>query len=151
MTAPVRKRTRARELAVQALYQLDVHQRIAGGPTEAARNEAAAFIDSDATDSEVRQFALELVAGAIESRDQVDAVLSSVVSNWKLDRIAATDRAILRLAAYEILARTDIPPKAAINEAINLAKKFSTAQSGAFVNGVLDKILELRGSQVKSD
>jgi N utilization substance protein B len=140
MMKPPRKRTRAREIAVQALYQHDALQRIG----EPSADEISRFIAREASDPEIREFAQELVRGACESLADIDALLAGVVEHWKVERIAAMDRAILRLAAFELNARPDVPPKVSINEAINLAKKFSTAQSGAFVNGVLDKLLEIQ-------
>ncbi len=138
---PTRKRTRAREIAVQALYQIDALRRI---DRHEDPGEIRRFIDAEASDPEVREFAQGLVAGASESIAEIDGLLERVVDNWKIDRIAAMDLAILRLAAYELHARTDVPPKVSINEAIELAKRFSTAQSGAFVNGILDKLLRMR-------
>jgi transcription antitermination factor NusB len=139
-----RKRTRAREIAVQALYQHDAINRIGGDP--AAVEDIGRFIDGESDDPDVRDFARSLVRGTREALVDIDALLASVVENWKVERIAAMDRAILRLSAYEIHARPDVPPKVSINEAIDLAKKYSTGQSGAFVNGVLDRLLKLKGS-----
>lgn len=136
-----RKRTRAREIAIKALYQHDALRRAAGGED---LHEIAHFIDGQADDPEVREFAHQLVDGTRKAWSEIDALLAEVVEHWKVERIAAMDRAILRLAAYELNSRPDVPPKVSINEAIELAKKYSTAQSGAFVNGVLDKLLQLR-------
>jgi transcription antitermination factor NusB len=144
---PTRKRTQAREVAVQALYQFDALRRIGGGGLpggEKAIEEVERFIDRHSPDPEVRAFARELTQGACERLDEIDALLAQVVDNWKVERIAAMDRAILRLAAYELSERRDIPPKVSINEAIEIAKRYSTAQSGGFVNGVLDKLLQMR-------
>jgi len=157
----VRKRTRAREIAIQALYQYDAQRRIgaesasggAGAAADAPRTEGAPalawgeiekFIGGESQDPEVLAFARELVAGTLDSVEEIDVQLAGVVENWRVERIAAMDRAILRLATYEINARQDVPPKVSINEAIDLAKKYSTAQSGSFVNGVLDRLLQLR-------
>jgi len=158
----VRKRTRAREIAIQALYQYDAQRRIGGesgsggagaaapdapppeGSTALAWGEIERFIGGESQDPEVLGFARELVAGTLDSVEEIDVQLAGVVENWRVERIAAMDRAILRLATYEINARPDVPPKVSINEAIDLAKKYSTAQSGSFVNGVLDRLLQLR-------
>ncbi len=126
---------------MQALYQHDAMQRIGGA---SAQDEIDRFIDREAPTAEVREFAHRLVKGARESQEGIDALLASVVENWKVERIAAMDRAILRLATFELLASPDVPPKVAINEAIDLAKKYSTAHSGGFVNGVLDRLLKLK-------
>ncbi len=143
-----RKRTRAREIAVQALYQCDALRKI---DPESSTEEIDRFIEIEAKDSEVREFARELVKGTREALEEIDNLLASVVENWRVERIAAMDRAILRLAAFELSARPDVPPKVSINEAIDLAKKFSTAQSGAFVNGILDRLLQLKkeGKEVR--
>jgi len=145
---PTRKRTQAREVAVQALYQFDALRRISGaapgGGGERSFEEVERFIDRHSSDPEVRAFARELTRGACERIEEIDGLLAQVVSNWRVERIAAMDRAILRLAAYELSSRQDIPPKVSINEAIEIAKRYSTAQSGGFVNGVLDKLLQMR-------
>ncbi len=88
----------------------------------------------------MRLFADPLIRGAIEHRAEIDAVIARHVRNWSLDRMAAVDRNVLRLAVYEMLHREDIPPVVSINEAVDIAKKFSTHDSGKFVNGILDKV-----------
>ena len=130
---PVRKRTRARELALQVLYVFD--QRGA----EIA-DEIDQIVDRGDPDGQVRAFARNVVKGTIENRDGIDKQITDVAENWNLHRMAVVDRNVLRLACYEILFLDDIPPKVSINEAIELAKKFSTIESGRFVNGILDKI-----------
>jgi len=88
----------------------------------------------------MRLFAEPLIRGALEHREETDAVIKKHAINWELHRIAAVDRNILRLAIYEMLHRDDIPPIVSINEAVDIAKKFSTQDSGKFVNGILDKV-----------
>src|SRR5947207_74318 len=88
----------------------------------------------------VRLFAEPLIQGTLEHRDELDAIIKKHAINWELHRIAAVDRNILRLAIYEMLYRDDIPPIVSINEAVDIAKKFSTLDSGKFVNGILDKV-----------
>lgn len=129
----LRRRTRARELALQMLYQLDLR----GSEVEA---EVDLFLEENDAEPAVRQFAAELLRGAWERRAALDECIRVVAQNWNLNRMAAIDRNILRLGTFELLHRPDIPAKVSINEAIDLAKKYSTAESGAFVNGVLDKI-----------
>ena len=85
-------------------------------------------------------FADPLIRGTLEHRDEADDVIKKHAKNWELHRIAAVDRNILRLAIYEMLHRDDIPPVVSINEAVDIAKKFSTQDSGKFVNGILDKV-----------
>jgi N utilization substance protein B len=88
----------------------------------------------------VRAFADPLICGVVEHRQEVDALISKYAKNWALNRIAAVDRNVLRLAIYEMLHREDIPPIVSINEAVDIAKKFSTTESGKFVNGILDRV-----------
>ena len=88
----------------------------------------------------VRLFADPLIRGALQYRDESDELIKKHAKNWELHRIAAVDRNILRLAIYEMLHRDDIPPVVSINEAVDIAKKFSTQDSGKFVNGILDKV-----------
>jgi N utilization substance protein B len=137
MEKPVKSPTRrrlARELAVQFLYQFDV----SGGPLEEA---LPLFWETQPEVGEAgRKFAEELVHGVIEKRDPIDEKIAKCTDNWDLPRIAAVDRNILRLAIYEMLYRDDIPPVVSINEAVDIAKKFSTRESGAFVNGILDRL-----------
>lgn len=142
----MRKRTQARQIAFQALYQQDVNDRM---PTAspASVEDLEPFIQGATDDPEVRQYARTLVDGTIALRSQIDQRITDTAKNWRLGRIAPVDRSILRLALFELLSCADVPPKVAINEAIDLAKKFSTEQSGAFVNGILDRIYsEIRKS-----
>ena len=88
----------------------------------------------------MRLFAEPLIRGAIEHRAEADAHIVKHCKNWEIHRIAAVDRNIMRLAIYEMLHREDIPPVVSINEAVDIAKKFSTPDSGKFVNGILDKV-----------
>jgi N utilization substance protein B len=127
------KRRLARELAIQFLYQHDM----SGG---SLAEELPLFwtTQQDINDA-ARQFAEELIRGAVEHRDVINEKIEKYTQNWELQRIAAVDRNILRLAIYEMLFRDDIPPVVSINEAVDIAKKFSTPESGAFVNGILDR------------
>ncbi len=95
--------------------------------------------DKEAPD-DVRKFAEDLVRGTLNRLDDIDAMIEKVTENWLLKRMAAVDRNILRFAAYELLYRKDIPPAVTINEAIEIAKKFSSTESAPFINGVLDKL-----------
>jgi N utilization substance protein B len=134
------RRTRARERALQALYQIDV---AAEGIDEAL---AAFWKSFEPVEREVRELAEALVRGVAESRRAVDEAIEEASSNWRLDRMARVDRNVLRLAVYELL-RTDVPVKVVINEAIELGKKFGSESSGAFVNGVLDKVANGLGAE----
>lgn len=132
----MRKRTRARELALQFLYQLDV-----GG--EEAMNGLNDFLDEESSDADVKRFARTLVQGAWEDRERSDELIRKIAKNWDLHRMAAVDRNVLRLAVHELRMPEAAPPKVVINEAIELGKRFSTQHSGKFVNGILDKAKEM--------
>jgi N utilization substance protein B len=128
------RRRRARILALQLLYQMD----LTGDPLE----ESIELLWGDKDlDEEVRSFAEDLVRGVVAHRDRIDELIASGSEHWKLERMALVDRNILRLALYEILFRADIPVAVSINEAIEMAKHFSTEESGAFINGILDHIV----------
>jgi transcription antitermination factor NusB len=129
----MKKRTRARELALQFLYQLDLR-----GP-EILR-EAKAFFRAEEDDKSAREFAQQLVEGVAAHREEIDQVIRGVAQNWEIARMAVIDRNVMRMAAFELFHCPDVPPKVAINEAIELGKRFSTQNSGAFINGILDKI-----------
>lgn len=133
-----KKRSRAREVALQALYQYDLSGR--GQAPDAHPEDLQPFIADSSEDESTRSYARRLLNGTLSSLESIDARIARAVTNWKLERIAKVDRSVLRLALYEMLEEPDVPPKVAINEAIELAKKYSTEQSGAFVNGVLDRI-----------
>jgi transcription antitermination factor NusB len=130
----VKKRTRSRELALQFLYQLDLRG-------DELLPEAKEYIRGEERDAETAKFALRLVQGTFDHWDELDAAIQSVAQNWNISRMAVVDRNVLRLATYELLHCQDIPPKVAINEAIELGKRYSTQNSGAFINGILDKIM----------
>lgn len=152
------KRREARERAVQFLFQFDLNapenldaalaqfwdsQRTAAIAEEkgvATWGEPVELPPPTAEEAELRLFAEPLIRGAIEHRNALDEQIKKYAKNWELHRIAAVDRNILRLAIYEMLYREDIPPVVSINEAVDIAKKFSTEDSGKFVNGVLDKV-----------
>lgn len=126
-------RSRAREVAVQALFQEDLNPRD-------SQDQLAPFVEARLKDKGLREFATSLVLGVLRNQTELDAVLSEKADNWSLDRMAATDRAVLRLGAYEIR-YADTPGPVAINEAVDLAKRFGSANSSQFVNGILDKLL----------
>lgn len=129
----MRKRTKARECALQILYQIDITK-------DSPDNLLSAFWEDKKTESEVRDFATALVKGTVENMQKIDDIITKYASNWRLKRMAVVDRNVLRLSAYELLYREDIPPKVAINEAVDLAKKYGDIDSGKFVNGILDRI-----------
>jgi N utilization substance protein B len=127
------RRTRARERALQALYQIDV-------AADDLDDALARFWRSfEPVEAEVRETAEGLVRGVAAHRREVDEAIEGASTNWRLDRMAKVDRNVLRLAVHELL-HTDVPMKVVINEAIELGKKFGSESSGAFVNGVLDRV-----------
>jgi len=129
----VKKRSRGRELALQFLYQLDLRG-------DELLDELDGWLASEERDRETRAFARRLVEGTRAQLDQLNETIQGVAQNWDIARMAVVDRNVLRLAAYELLFCDDIPPKVAINEAIELGKRYSTQNSGAFINGILDKV-----------
>lgn len=130
-------RTRARETALQALYQLDT----AGG-SSAPEVLQGHF---EPLDAETRAFAEQLVGGVQAELDAIDAIIERTSTNWKLERMARVDRNILRLGVFELLRLPDVPVRVTLNEAVELGKKFGSEESGAFVNGILDKVAHAPG------
>jgi len=128
---------RARAAALQMLYQWEVG-RIA--PDEAVATYWPAHDPDDEVDEDVRAFANGLVRGAIERLAEIDARLSARAHNWRLERMAVLDRAVLRLAVYELLSAPGTPAKVVINEALELTRTYSGEEAVAFVNGVLDAV-----------
>ena len=126
-------RRRSREMAIQVLYQVDMAQ---SDLAEALR----LFCEHFKAPESIRDFASELARGAHEHREEVDSLIKGFSENWRLERMPAVDRNILRLAIYELLYRPDIPTKVSINEAVDLGKKYGSEDSGSFINGILDRI-----------
>ncbi|MDD5348290.1 MAG: transcription antitermination factor NusB [Candidatus Omnitrophica bacterium] len=131
----MRKRSQAREFALQILYQIDITRQEAD---DACGSFWLSF--DQQPDCEVQEFTRQLVKGVMECRHEIDAKIAQYAKNWELERMAVVDRNILRLGGFEIIHRSDIPPKVSINEAVELAKKYSDIQAAKFVNGILDKI-----------
>ena len=129
----MKKRTRSRELALQFLYQIDLL-----GPEKLS--DLTDFLREEGGDPETARYARVLIEGTVDSTSEIDAEIQHVAQNWQIERMAVIDRDVLRLAAFELLHCDEIPPKVAINEGIELGKRFSTQNSGAFINGILDKI-----------
>ena len=133
---PFDKRTRARELAVQVLFQLDVQ-----GADLLPRLYDDFLVEAE-QDEQIRTLALRWATGSWERLDECDKLIASSTIRWQFSRLSPVDKSILRLAVYQLKCCPDIPPKVVMNEAIELAKKFSTEKSGPFVNGVLDAVLK---------
>ncbi len=129
------KRTKARELAIQGLYQLEVQG-----------SDLLEFLDEFFTEAETDEFVRKLASDwtrqAWENKAQCDELIANSTIKWHFDRLSPVDKSILRLAVFQLKFCPDIPPKVVINEAIELAKKFSTDKSSAFVNGVLDAVFK---------
>jgi transcription antitermination factor NusB len=135
----LRKRTRGRELALQLLYMVDARG-------EEALDEIDDFLAREApNEEEAHAFARQLVQGTLAHKQEIDPVIAAATQNWNIRRMALVDRNILRMAVYEMLHVKDIPAKVSINEAIEMGKRFSTQQSGSFINGILDRIRRERG------
>ena len=128
------KRRKAREVALQLLYQLDVQSE--GNPEP----HLPEFWTRHPVDREAREFAEILIRGTKLHEPKIDEMISQYAQNWELDRMAVVDRNILRQGIFELLWMEDVPSKVAINEAIEVAKKFSTQESSRFINGILDRI-----------
>jgi N utilization substance protein B len=131
----MRSRSKSREYALQILYQVDIRRSDHHQIIEEFWNTQ----EPTPTD-EVRAFANELATGTIERLAEIDPLIASFADNWNLKRMAVIDRNILRLGVFELFHREDVPPKVCINEAIELAKRFGDAESGKFINGILDAI-----------
>ena len=129
----MRKRTRARELALIFLYRLDITK-------EKEAEALAAFWQEHRPQKPIKGFALQIIQGVLKNLGQIDKSISQYAQNWQLKRMAVIDRNIMRLASFELLFLEDIPPKVSINEAVELAKKYGDIESSKFVNGILDKI-----------
>jgi len=127
-------RRHARESALQTLYQLEM-----------SGKESPRLFDVEALSDlnpEVKEFASSLVDGVKGHLSEIDELISTHSTNWKISRMAAVDKNILRIAVFELKSRPDIPTKVTINEAVEIAKRFGSSESGAFVNGILDNIAQ---------
>jgi transcription antitermination protein NusB len=133
VTQRVGDRRRAREYALQLLFQLDLSPSTLDAAVEAF------WSDKKVSDT-VRAFAEEIVRGTMDRREALDEVLASMTLNWRITRMAVVDRNVLRMALYEFLFQPDTPRVVVIDEAIEVAKKFGNDESGPFINGVLDAI-----------
>lgn len=145
----MRKRTRSREFALQVLYQIDINH---GTLTEVLEDfwkdrsdldltdQEKIDIEHDKKDVEVRLYAENLVRGTLGKVAEIDVIIERFAENWEIHRMAYVDRNILRLSTFEMCYIDDIPVKVAINEAVELAKRYGEPDSSKFVNGILDKI-----------
>ena len=127
------RRSKSRQVAVQMLYQVDLNP-----DTETASIKE--MISDRISDQQLVKFSWDLFTGVMEHRAELDEIIQNVAEKWQLNRMAATDRAVLRLGAYELL-KTETPIRVVIDEAIQVAKKFGDVDSPKFVNGILDRIV----------
>ncbi len=135
------KRRKAREYALQILFQLDFNKRTDTDDEKTFEE----FWSTKNEKSDIQEFTLNLVRGTVTNLETIDAMIETVTEHWLLKRMAAVDRSILRFAAYEILYRKDIPSAVTINEALEIAKKYSSLESASFLNGVLDRLAKEAG------
>jgi N utilization substance protein B len=126
-------RRQAREQALQILYQVDLS-------SASVEDSLRGFWESEPADPDVVEFARILVRGVRNRIEKIDELIGSASINWKISRMSFVDRNILRIAVFEFLEMEDIPAMVSINEAIELGKRFGTSDSGAFINGILDRI-----------
>jgi N utilization substance protein B len=129
------KRREGREVALQLLFHWDLNVR-----EEPQSKDLDLFWELRDAIAGVRAFAITVLNGVIANQETIDSKITKYTANYDLKRISAVDRNILRMAIYEMLYAVDVPPIVAINEAIDIAKKFGTEESGRFVNGVLDRV-----------
>ena len=139
----MRKRTQAREAALKILYAIDITKE---DPRTCIDNY---WNNEEAVEPDVKHYADALVEGTCHNMKEINGIITKHATNWELGRMAVIDRNILRAATYELIYSDEIPPKVAMNEAIELAKKYGDKDSGKFVNGVLDKISRIKDKGTK--
>jgi N utilization substance protein B len=133
------KRRKAREYALQIIFQIDFKEK------KIDSEDLEEFWSDKKESKDVKEFTEELARGTLSKIDEIDTMIKRVAENWILERMAAVDRNILRFAAYELLYRKDIPSAVTINEAIEIAKKFSSTEAAPFINGILDRLAKEAG------
>jgi N utilization substance protein B len=133
-------RREARELAMKILFQVEVGHR----PIEEVLETT---LEAVPIPEEEKEYLDDVVQGVLREREALDRIIGDLASGWKLERIANVDRNVLRIALYEIRNRADIPASVSVNEAVEIAKKYSTAESGKFVNGILGTYLRAGGAE----
>ncbi len=128
------KRRKTRELALQILFRLDL------GQENLTDEMLEGFLNDNAASEDIKEYTRKLVKGTVDNTKEIDRIISEYSENWSIDRMASVDRNILRFSIYELLQRYEIPSSVIINEAIEIAKKYGTEESGSFINGILDTI-----------
>jgi transcription antitermination factor NusB len=130
----VGRRRQARELALQLLYELDVRGDVDPAPV------IEGFWTRQPTHDDIREFADRLVRGVKRRQPEIDELIGKFAEHWELERMAVVDRNVVRAGIWELLWGVDVPPKVAINEALEIARRFSTEGSTRFINGLLDRV-----------
>ncbi len=141
LTAAVASKTvrrKGRELALQALYQIEITDDASAGAVEL-------FLGHFEGNAKAKGFARELVGGVVSRQAEIDRRIEQSTENWKMGRLAKVDLVLLRMAAYELMYCPDIPSSVSLNEAVEIAKRFGTGDSPAFINGVLDQLARVSG------
>lgn len=135
------KRRRARELALQFLYQYDALHG-SSPDIQGLEEQLSFFLDRNgiSMQDETKEFCTALAAGTCKNLPHIDEIIGKFSEHWRLSRMSSIDRNIMRLSVYELIYLSNIPPAVTINEAVELGKKYGTEESGAFINGILDKI-----------
>ena len=133
-------RRTARELSMKLLYQLDIQ-------IEHRDNQIGLFLELNPLSEKDKEYFISIINGVYNKLNYIDDIVSKISKGWKLERISKVDLAILRLAVYEIAFREDIPYNVSINEAVELAKNYSSKESSSFINGILGKVVE----KIKND
>lgn len=139
------KRRLGREIAVQSLYHIEMNEVEAEQAVTMLLSEAVGENEGEVKPADLegdKSFVLELVNGTWGHKETIDALLADYLKGWQISRLSKVDRQVLRVAAYEMIFRDDVPGKVVVNEAIELAKHFGTVESGKFVNGVLGKMIQ---------
>jgi transcription antitermination factor NusB len=129
------RRRKARELALKMLYQLETNN-------EDAELALDKYCETFPYQKDITDYAMLLLSGVKKEKEMIDRFIASASENWKIDRIAFVDKNVMRIGVYEMLFSQDVPPKVAIDEAIEMGKKYGHGDSGDFINGVLDRILK---------
>jgi transcription antitermination protein NusB len=129
------RRRKARELALKMLYQMEVNR-------DTADKAIAKYVSIFPYQDDIISYARSLLTGVLKEQTRIDRYIETTSENWKMSRITYVDKNIMRVAIYEMLFSTDVPPKVAIDEALELAKKFGAEESKDFINGILDKVLK---------
>jgi transcription antitermination protein NusB len=136
-------RRKGRELALQALYQIE----ITGDNTGAALDR---FLNHFEGSAKAREFARRLVSGVISRRAEIDRLITQATEHWKLERMAKVELTVLRMATYELVFCPDIPSNVSLDEAIEIGKRFGSEESAAFINGILDQVAHSSGPKIES-